>query len=53
MFVSSDAYLGGYGLSLDDVRYERSMYIGMRVYSETKLANLLTAKELAQKLQKT
>jgi NAD(P)-dependent dehydrogenase (short-subunit alcohol dehydrogenase family) len=41
------------GLDFDDLDYERRRYRGFRVYSETKLMNILFARELARRLDGT
>ena len=51
VFTSSDGHYSG-TLDLDDLGFERGYSI-MRAYSRSKLANVLTARELARRLEGT
>ena len=50
--VSSDGYLGG-DLDLKDLNYKNKWFATMRAYGDSKLANILTAKAIAEKYKDT
>jgi NAD(P)-dependent dehydrogenase (short-subunit alcohol dehydrogenase family) len=50
--VASDAHRRAHGMTWDDLQHTRS-YSGVDVYSESKLANILFARELARRLEGT
>ena len=49
--VASDAHRGSRGLDFDDLAYERRRYRAMKVYADSKLANLLFTRELSRRLE--
>lgn len=49
--VSSDAHRMSFGLDFDDLMRERRRYIGLPVYADSKLANILFTRELARRLE--
>lgn len=51
--VASDAHRGSRGLHFDDLACERRRYRAMKVYADSKLANILFTRELAARLEGT
>ncbi|XP_025406881.1 retinol dehydrogenase 12-like [Sipha flava] len=52
VIVSSLAHMGG-SINFDDINYDTRMYVAMLAYSQSKLANVLFAKELSRNLEGT
>jgi len=49
--VSSLAHTFSKGIDFDDINFEKSSYSSARAYSNSKLANILFTKELAERLK--
>ncbi|MEM8906954.1 MAG: SDR family oxidoreductase [Bacteroidota bacterium] len=49
LFVSSELHKRAKGIPFDDLQWERRRYNGIMAYAESKLANILTANEVARR----
>lgn len=49
IFVSSALHANNKGISFDDLNWEKRKFSGMQAYGESKLANILTANEIARR----